>query len=107
MLKLIAGLKLDWQLLGAANVANHDSKSKSVWKVRKLYNSYTKDLNVMTIMNLVHKSKACRRKEKVVWRTLLKHRWNIDILKTSFCLDENQVAEVIYKIGQDLNLKYD
>ena len=42
-----------------------------------------------------------------VWKALLKHRWDIGILGTSPCLNENQIAEVIVKTGQDLNLKYD
>ena len=61
----------------------------------------------MTIMNLVCESKIHRVDKTKVWKTLLKHRWNSDIVKTSPCLDVTQVAEVIYKTGQDLNLKYD
>ena len=39
-----------------------------------------------------------------IWKTLLKHRWDIDILKTnSSCLDENQRFEAIVKTA--LNLK--
>ena len=39
-----------------------------------------------------------------VWKTLLKHRWDVEILKTNSCLGKNQVLHVIYKAGQDLNL---
>ena len=62
---------------------------------------------MMTIMNLVRESKIHKVKRRAIWKTLLKHRWKIDILKTSSCLNETQVAEVIYKTGQDMNLTYD
>ena len=60
----------------------------------------------MTIFNLVRESKIHKVKRKEVWKTLLKHRWEIEVLKTSPCLDEKQLEEVIYKTGKDLNLNY-
>ena len=66
-----------------------------------------KDLNMMTIMNLVRESKIYKVERREIWKTLLKHRWNSGILKTSSCLNENQVSEVIYKTGQHLHIKYD
>ena len=42
--------------------------------------------------------------ESKVWKTLLKHRWDVKILKTNPCLNEGQILKVIYKTGQDLNL---
>ena len=61
----------------------------------------------MTIMNLVRESKIKGIDESDVWKTLLKHRWEIEILKTNSCLNESQVVEVIFKTGQDLKIEYD
>ena len=58
----------------------------------------------MTMMNIVRESKVQRVSETNVWKTLLEHRWEVDVLKTNSCLNEGQVLEVIYKTGQDLNL---
>ena len=41
-----------------------------------------------------------------IWNALLKTRWSIEYLQGSGCLTESQVAEVIYRIGQELKLKY-
>ena len=60
----------------------------------------------MRIMNLVRESKIHKVKKREIRKTLLNYRWNIEILKTSSCLNETQVAEMIYKTGQDLNLRY-
>ena len=62
---------------------------------------------MMTLMNLVRESKIRKVQRREIWKTLLKHRWDIGILKTSPCLNQNQVAEVIYKTGQELNIRYD
>ena len=61
----------------------------------------------MTIMNLVRESKIHRVAKTKVWKRLLKHRWNIEIMKACPCLKETQAAEVIYKTGRDLKIKYD
>ena len=53
-------------------------------------------------MSLVRESKIEGINKSEVWKTLLKHRWDIE----SPCLSQSQVAEVIYKTGQDLNLKH-
>ena len=58
----------------------------------------------MAIMNLVHRSKVQRVDKDKVLKTVLKHRWDIEILKTNSCLNDGQLFEVIYKVGQDLNL---
>ena len=103
--KPMGGFKLKWQLLGSTN--NNEMKSKSVWKIRNRIASDVKDVNMMTIMNLVRESKIHGVNNMKVWKTLLKHRWDIEILKTNSCLRETQVADAIYRSGQDLNLKYD
>ena len=62
----------------------------------------------MTIMSVVRESKKERVHESEVWKTLLKHRWDIDFLKAnSSCLDEKQRFQVIYKTAQDLKIHYD
>ena len=66
-----------------------------------------KDINVMTIMNLVCNSKMKGVNESGIRKTLLKHRWDVEILKSTCCLNKGQVAKVIYKIGEDLKVKYD
>ena len=101
----IGGFKLGWQLLGSTKVTSNTSKSG--WKMNSFHRSHEKDLNILTIGNLVRESKIHKVERREIWKTILKYRWNIDILTNSPCLNETQVAEVIYKTGQDLNLKYD
>ena len=59
------------------------------------------------IMNYVRESQEKGVIESEVWKTLLRHRWDIEILKTNPCLNESQASEVIFKTGQDLNITYD
>ena len=59
---------------------------------------------MITIMNIVRESKVQKIDGSKVWKTLLNHRWDIEILKTNSCLNDGQLFEVIYKVGQDLNL---
>ena len=63
-------------------------------------------MNMMTIMNLVCESKKQGVEEDQVWKTLLRNRWNIEILKTDPCLNETQILKVIHKTGQELNVAY-
>ena len=60
-------------------------------------------------MSLVRESAMKEIHEGEVWKTLLKHRWDIDFLmKTnSCCLNENQRFQVIYKTALDLKINYD
>ena len=58
-------------------------------------------------MSLVRESKRKRIHESEVWKTLLKHRWDIDILKTnSPCLNDNQRFQVIYKTALHLKINF-
>ena len=59
------------------------------------------------MMNLVRESKEKGINESEIWKILLKHRWDSEILKINPCLDENNIAKVIFKTGQDLRLNYD
>ena len=58
----------------------------------------------MALLNLVHESKIHSIEEDKVWKKLLQHRWDVEILKTNSCLNDGQVLQVIYKTGQDLNV---
>ena len=100
--KQIPGFKLNWKLKGVTN----DAEAQYVWKAKNQQNSNERDLNVMSIMNLVRESKIKGIRESEIWKKFFQHRWDIEILKTNSCLTENQTAEMIYKIGQDLNLNY-
>ena len=98
------GFQIKWQLTtGSA----HGKHGVLKWKKKTHDASNNKDLNMMTIMNLVHESKAQSIDESEVWKALLKHRWDVEILKTNSCLHEEQISDVIYKTGQDMRLKYD
>ena len=66
-----------------------------------------KDLNFMAIMSLAFQSRTKKIDESEIWKTLLQHRWEINFIKTNSCLNESQVAEVIFKVGQDMKMKYD
>ena len=45
--------------------------------------------------------------QRDIWRSLLGNRWRIKNIKESNCLNENQVAEVIYETGKEHKLRYD
>ena len=55
-------------------------------------------------MNLVRESKVHRVERSKVWKTLLKHHWDVEMLNTNPCFDEGKILEVIFNTGQDLNL---
>ena len=97
------GFKLNWNFFGTTKVAqiNH------IWKWKNQQNSNEGDLNMMAIMNLVRESKIKRISKGEIWKSLLSHRWNIEILRSNSCLNDSQVAEVISKTGQDLKINYD
>ena len=65
-----------------------------------------KDLNLLTILNLVRESKSKGLQNEKVWKALLKSRWNSEVLNVSSCLNKGQAAEVIFKTGQDLGIVY-
>ena len=98
---IVGGFTMKWHLTnGPASISNE----VVMWEKRNYTASNKKDLNLMTILNLVHKSKVQRVDESNLWKTLLKHRWDADLLKTNPCLNEGQILKVVYKTGQDLNL---
>ena len=62
---------------------------------------------MLTIMSIVRESTIKGIHESEIWKMFLKHRWDINILKTnSSCLDETQRFQVIYKTALDLKINY-
>ena len=98
----MGGFQMKWKLTAdsAATATNQVLK----WKKKNHNTSHIRNMNLMTIMNLVRSSKVHRVDEKKVWKTLLKHRLDIENLKTISCLQEKHILDVIHKTGQDLNL---
>ena len=99
----VPGFTLKWQLQDSVKEINN-SEGETVWNGQTLYK---KDENMMTIMNLVRESKINGVAEEDVWRTLLEHRWSKEIIQSSGCLSQNQIAEVIFNTGKELKLAYD
>ena len=100
---VIGGLTLNWALKSSANDLNG---SKPEWKIKNQRSSFPKDMNMMTIMNLVRETKKQGVREDQVWTILLTNRWNMEILKTDPCLNETQILKVIHKTGEELNIAY-
>ena len=100
------GFNIKWQLLGSNNRTIEIRKPISAWNV-KTQETSDYNLNIMTMINLAREGKMRGFEEKEVWKTLLRQRWNFDILKSNSCLTESQVADVIFGIGKDLKFKYD
>ena len=104
--KIVGGFTVKWQL-DSVNSTIHNRNEKNVWKIKNDHTSKEKDMNMMTIMNLIRESRIMEIDESKIWETSLKHKWEVEALQTKDCLNENQVAEVIFKIGEELNLTYD
>ena len=96
---------MKWQLLGSTKVPNV-KMSKATWTRKSKPNGFEKDMNLMTITNLVRESKIRSIKDYDVWKSILNQRWS-SALKTNSCLTENQVSGIILHSSQDLNLTYD
>ena len=87
---------------GAKKVnATFKNESESTWEMKR-----EKDLNMLTIINLVRESKLKGLQNEEVWKPLLRNRWNAEIVKAFPCLNKSQAAEVIYKTGQALGIVY-
>ena len=105
--KQIPGFKIRWELRGNTKEISNISKSESIWRKMSQHSSKKNNVNLFTIASLVRESKINGIRESEVWETLLKHRWDIDFLKTNApCLDENQMFEVIYKTALNLKINY-
>ena len=63
---------------------------------------------MLTMMNLVRQSRIKGVRKEAVWEALLGIRWSLQTLKAhSSCLDGSQIAEKIFKTGQELGIGYD
>ena len=82
----IGGFSLKWQLQGTKK-GNEMVKGEceSSWDMKE-----EKDLNMLTILNLVRESKSKGLQNEKVWKTLLKSRWNSEVLNVSSCLNIEQ-----------------
>ena len=70
----IPGFKLNWKTVGATKGA----ETGHVWKRKNQQNSYKRNFNILTIMNIVRESKVKGIDESGIWESLLKHRWDIE-----------------------------
>ena len=106
------GFTLSWRILNSSNIGSMNAMNKSdKWKIKEAAVSLggfinENNMNMMTIMYLVRQSKKLKVNANKVWRTLLKHRWDFEILKTNPCLDEDQIATVIFKTAKELKILY-
>ena len=88
--KLKAGFQMNWQLHGSPNMTSEDKRCDSEWKTMNYLGSFETDFNVKTIANLVREANIYGINESKIWKTLLKHRWDFEFLKTNPCLNESQ-----------------
>ena len=57
-------------------------------------------------MNLARESKRRKIPESYVWRVLLEHRWNNEILQDSKCLNATKKLEIVFEVFQELGIAY-
>ena len=93
---LVLDLKLQKMNWKVTNVSANSTTKALEWETKKYINDI--EMGTMVIMNLVHESRAHKVNEEKVWKTLLTHRWEIEILKGNSCLNEEQVRDVLYWI---------
>ena len=77
-----------------------------IWTKKNRTKSTERNWNLWSLVNLARESKTKKVLESVVWEVLLKHRWDKETVKHSKCLDESQIAEVIFSVIQELGLEY-
>ena len=101
--RVVGGFTLKWKLQGSNMKSEEDNftESGSEWKIK-----HKADRSMLIITNLIRQSKIKGVKGRTVWDVLLKYRWEGQIMKVSF-LDESQIADVIFKTGQELKIEYD
>ena len=80
--EVIGGFSLKWQLQGTAKEnETFKGECESTWDMKE-----EKDLNMLTILNLVRESKSKGLQNEKVRKALLKSRWNSEVLNVSPCL---------------------
>ena len=102
------GFAIRWQMKGQFDVPqdNTDAEIPGHWTQKNEPNSETMNVNLMSLLNLVTQTKINKIQEKMLWDSLLKHRWTKDIVDNSTCLTEDQEFTVIRKAAQELGLVY-
>ena len=68
---MMSGFIIKWYLANAQINMNNEALE---WKKMSRHASYVREVNIMSIFNLVRESKVQRVDEGEVWKTLLKNR---------------------------------
>ena len=103
---------MSWRLQNSTSERANDAKNTSdKWKTKEEVVSsdgfiHEKEMNMMTIIHLVRWSKYLKIDKREVWKTLLKYRWDLEFVKTNPCLDEDQIATVIFKTALEMKSLY-
>ena len=103
---------MDWTFRKARNkpqnidMDSENVKNGNIWTKKNRTKSTERNWNLWSLVNLARESKIKKVSENVVWEVLLKHRWDKETLKHSKCLDELQIAGVVFKAIQELGLEY-
>ena len=103
---------MDWTFRNANNkpqnkdMDNENVKNGNTWTKKNRTKSTERNWNLWSLVNLARESKTKKVLESVVWEVLLKHRWDKETVKHSKCLDESQIAKVIFNVIQELGLEY-
>ena len=106
------GFKLNWTFRNTnkksqnKDMDNENVKNGNIWTKKNRTKSTERNWNLWSLVNLAGESKTKKVLESVVWEVLLKHRWDKETVKHSKCLDESQIAKVIFNVIQELGLEY-
>ena len=99
----VGGFTIQWHIEGnKAQNQSKDNYNERFWMPTD--NSRFESEIMRTVMNLVRESKVKNVSEDMVWKALLKYRWNTEMIGKSTCLEESQELEVITKAAQELKL---
>ena len=99
---------MDWRLSKANTkpqiIAMDKEKEENgnIWTKTNRTKSTERNWNLWSLVNLAKESKTKKVLERVVWEVLLKHRWDKETVKHSKCLDESQIAKVVFNVIQEL-----
>ena len=102
---IVGGFKLKWHIDGS-KVLNLESsfKEDSIWEVKKGDQIPSVSSKTMRyVLNLIREAKKHMVSEKDLWNSVLKHRWNINILHRKNTCTVN-LQQIVIKVAQDLNL---
>ena len=97
---------MEWLCYSCAITSNFTTPRISEWKTQN-YDSIEMSVNMKAIFNLVRESKIHGVNGTEIWKTMMTHKRDIQILNPYTCINETQIRVVIYKTGHDLKLNYD